>query len=127
MADINKNMLNDFNLVKPGKCIATEELSCNEWIPPLSFLLVTIPIDTNYIEIDECTIPMNCTLAYTLYLNPQSLLTSFDTPVMSTCVSEEDCLGSYCDTLYQPPRCSPKSMKHAGISGSKYLSDPYEL
>jgi hypothetical protein len=38
----------------------------------------------------------------------------------------DDCLGSYCDVLFQPPKCSPKVLKQAIQTGAHFFSDPYE-
>lgn len=141
-ASLNTNLLSSFGITQNGVCNSTEFSICDDWIPPSTFALVTIPMTSTYVTIDYCdffnsTASCNGTSS-TLFLSDLASLDSFDTSVVTTCTSDgnyfsyhydmtvpEDCLGSFCDLLYQPPRCSPMTQKFVGIEGGLYLSDPY--
>lgn len=130
----NAQILSELNLVRPGICADTDYTICPTWIPPSTFTLVTLPLTTQYLTIDYCAV--NGTSATCAKDNPApsviyghqlQWIESFDTPLHLPCAVDTDCLGSFCDTLIQPPRCAPKSSKHVGINGARYSSDPFEL
>ena len=45
--------------------------------------------------------------------------------VLSVCSSDGQCVGSFCDTHFRPPVCSPKTTVHVEKSGKYYFSDPF--
>jgi hypothetical protein len=62
-----------------------------------------------------------------LFGNKYNFPRTFDVPEIteSECNVDEDCLGSFCDFKFRPPKCSPKTMRHVLLSGANYMSDPF--
>lgn len=136
-ATYNEQRLERYSLMEVGRCASLEEFTtCSRMIPPQTFTPVALPIDATYVEVDLCE--LDSTQPYGFYCHtewePQRLFgneklfpRTFDIAPTNTsaCSSDADCLGSFCDTHFRPPLCSPKTMKHVDGTGGDYFSDPF--
>lgn len=128
--------LSRFSYIDQTPCKSLDDfLICSRWVPPLSFVLVAFITNTTYLEVDSCRVTPEGQ-QYCLTSNPAPVRVygnSYMFPVtfdvaqteFSICRSDADCLGSYCDTSFLPPVCSPKSLKHVKVTGKEFFSDPF--
>ena len=132
---INEHRAERYSLIQIGTCESLEDFEiCNRWIPPMTFTPVALPIDAKYVEVDLCEIEDDGTYNCHTEWEPQRIFgnsyifpSTFDIAQTNTsiCSADTDCLGSYCDTHFRPPVCSPKTMVHVENSGAYYFSDPF--
>jgi hypothetical protein len=133
---INELRATRYSLIQIGTCEELDDFEiCNRWIPPMAFVPVALPIDAKYVEVDLCEIDKD-TGEYICHTEwePQRIFgnsyifpSTFDIAQSNTsiCATDADCLGSYCDTHFRPPICSPKTMVHVEGTGANYFSDPF--
>jgi hypothetical protein len=128
--------LERYSLMQVGSCDKLEDFDiCSRWIPPFSYVPVALPAAATYIEVDSCEYDQ-VTKKYMChdewepqmifgnkYLFPSTV--DITKTVESSCKSNDDCLGSFCDGHVRPPMCSPKTIRHVTESGKYYLSDPF--
>lgn len=138
----HKQKMTRYSQMEVGACTTLDTFDvCARWVPPFTFVPVALPSDTVYLEVDKCVVGKDRygNPDYNCYMNdpafPKQMLfgnsyifpRTFDIEqsMDSICLSDADCLGSYCDTHRRPPMCSPKTMVHVTKSGANYLSDPF--
>jgi len=138
---VHENKLERYSFIDAVACkLETDYDICSRWIPPQTFVPVALPIDTTYIEVDSCVINSDLTEAedgyYCFTSNPSPSRVygnayifprTFDVAQtnLSVCSTNDDCLGSFCETKFLPHVCSPKTLRHVQKSGKYYLSDPF--
>lgn len=121
--------------VKEGEDVS-DFATCARFIPPLHFVPVALPKNTTYIEVDNCELLTDGTYhchvtsepkPVRLYGNEYIFPRTFDVAQSkdSVCTSDDQCTGSYCDTQFRPPVCSPKTSVHVEKAGTFYFSDPF--
>jgi hypothetical protein len=119
---VHEQRIHSYSLVDVVSCKELEDfVSCNRFIPPGTYVPVVIPADTIYMEVDSCvkdpykgTYECGVVPKVMLFGNKYNFPRTYDVPKSadSQCNSDLDCLGSYCDFKFQPPACSPKTMRH---------------
>lgn len=138
---INDKRYAQYAMVQSGYCSdISEYTTCARFIPPYTFIPVAIPIDTTYIEVDSCEQDAQgkffCHTSnpapVRIYGNEVIWPRSFDTAqtnasVCSVATQDSKCLGSICDTIFNPPMCQPKALKHILSSGKSYNAPPFSL
>ena len=134
--------LERYALMEVGACKQLSDFDiCSRWIPPFSYVPVALPSDAVYIEVDKCEVEEVTKLGIKttryschdewapqmIFGNQYLFPRTFDIAksIESTCKTNDDCLGSFCDDHFRPPMCSPKTMRHVDGSGANYLSDPF--
>lgn len=133
--EVDPIRLKRYGVVESGDCKKLEDYQvCTRWVPPLTFVPVAIPLDTTFVEVDSCTLngtQYECREVdpkpSRLYGNQVIFPRSYDVAqtAVSICATNEDCLGSFCDFTFDPPVCSPKSLRHVESSGINYFADPF--
>lgn len=124
-----------YALVEVGACKELADFdTCSRWVPPSAYVPVALPIDAVYVEVDQCEILADGSYfchdewePQRLFGNEYNFPRTFDIPktLESSCGGNENCLGSFCDSHFRPPMCSPKTMRHVDNSGAFYFSDPF--
>lgn len=134
---IQQQRLSRYSLIQQGSCNGLNDFEiCSRWVPPLTYAPVALPINTTYITVDSCIITTDPITGGTVYKcldNPIPVKIygnrflfprSYDVPqtANSTCASNSDCLGTYCDTSFHPAICSPKTIQQVTGNGSYYMT-----
>jgi len=135
---INTPRFNQYEMVQMGYCSnITDFTVCARYIPPFTYTPVAVPLDTTYIDVDYC-FPLKDGTFYCfeegqyapvrIFGNEVIWPISFDVPQsnLSICSTNADCLGSVCDTHFNPHVCQPKTIKHIKNNGFLYLSNPWQ-
>lgn len=136
---VHQNKLDRYSYVDVNPCDEPSEFqSCARYISPQTFVPVALPIDTTYIEIDECVITqevdtggINTVKTFRclpetpkrIYGNQKLFPRSYNVEQTrsSTCVVDANCTGSFCDKRIIPPKCSPKILEQALGEGKDYF------
>eukprot|EP00598_Pedospumella_elongata_P005980 CAMPEP_0184970032 /NCGR_PEP_ID=MMETSP1098-20130426/2607_1 /TAXON_ID=89044 /ORGANISM="Spumella elongata, Strain CCAP 955/1" /LENGTH=255 /DNA_ID=CAMNT_0027491891 /DNA_START=114 /DNA_END=881 /DNA_ORIENTATION=+ len=133
---VHEQRLERYATIQQGACKTLSDFEvCSRLIPPNTFVPVALPINTTYIEIDNCNVigtsstdnqTYSCDQKNPARVYGNSFLfpRSFDVAQTNTsvCTTDSDCLGSFCDLQYQPSICSPKTIKQATGTGANYMA-----
>jgi hypothetical protein len=132
LTKIQEQRLQRYSVIQQVTCTELSDFNvCNRWVPPSSFVPVALPINTTYIEIDSCIITNNGSYSCLTQPGPAQVYgnsflfpKSFEvTPTnLTTCRTDSDCLGSFCDKTFRPSICSPKTIQQALGEGADYMN-----
>jgi hypothetical protein len=122
LAKVQEQRLQRYSVIQQVTCSKLSDFQiCNRYIPPKSFVPVALPLNTTYIVIDSCFTTNNGSFTcltsnpdpVQVYGNSYLFPTSFEVPPtnITTCTTDSDCLGSFCDTRINPNICSPKTIQ----------------
>ena len=136
-SNVHPQQFSRYSIIDNSGCKSADEfVFCSRFIPPMTFVPVAVDIATTYIEIDSCTRKIinnketyECSHnpPYNFFSSRQSFPVTFDVEPTtdSICRSNDHCLGTFCDSRFRPPICSPITLKHVYGNGKDYFSDPY--
>jgi len=129
---VHAQKLAKYSTVNQVACNTVEDYEvCSRWIPPMTFVPVALSKNTTYIQVDSCEINNGVYFCHgsdpsptSIYGNSFVFPRSFDVAQTnsSICAVDSDCLGSFCDTKFHPPICSPKTLAQARGTGANYLT-----
>lgn len=129
---VHTNKRDRYAVIDAAACDTLADFDvCSRWIPPKTFVPVALPINTTYIEVDSCEINADgekfCRTSnpspVRIYGNQYIFPRTFDVPQTkeSICAKNDDCLGTFCDFKFNPPMCSPKTLRHVSLMVCLYL------
>jgi len=139
---INQQRYDRYATVQQGVCKTLADFdTCSRWIPPNTFVPVALPVDATYVEVDSCHVDLSKPIGdpdryycdpripvQRIFGNSVIFPSAFNIPITSASIcnpNNDKCLGSFCDSTFEPPLCSPKSYKCVQHSGKSYYDTPF--
>lgn len=132
----NARSLSRHSAVRMERCDESTFRECPFWIPPGTYTALAISSNTSYIKMEYCNLneaddhwgcltePRPKEYYGTRIHWPSTIDVDFTDATF--CKGDADCPGSSCDTVQQPPTCSPRVRRQFEEAASSFFSEPFE-